>query len=174
MVGNNPGPISQFVLLPFPELMNKSQLVQLLKQQLQDQYERTIQALEGATEAATGDDTKAESKYDTRGLEASYLAAGQAGQADELAEAIALLETAEFPELDFEDPVQPGALVEVDQEGNSNWYLLAPAGGGLTLEPGEGEPVTVLGPSAPLRTALLGKAAGDSLDHPRLTVLEVM
>jgi len=56
--------------------MNKSAIVKSLRQQLNAQYERAIKALEGAYEAATGDDTKAESKYDTRGLEASYLAAG--------------------------------------------------------------------------------------------------
>ena len=58
--------------------MNKSAIVESLRQQLKAQYERAIKALEGAHEAATGEDTKAESKYDTRGLEASYLAAGQA------------------------------------------------------------------------------------------------
>ncbi|NQY85274.1 MAG: transcription elongation factor GreAB [Verrucomicrobiales bacterium] len=154
--------------------MNKSAIVESLRQQLQAQYERAIKALEGAHEAATGEDTKAESKYDTRGLEASYLAAGQAEQADELQTAIASLDSFEFPDLDLDDPITPGALVEADLDGESVFYLLAPAGGGLTCETDDGNTVTVLGPAAPLKKQLLGKTTGDILEDPPLMILEVM
>ena len=154
--------------------MNKSAIVESLRQQLQAQYERAIKALEGAHEAATGEDTKAESKYDTRGLEASYLAAGQAEQADELQTAIASLDSFEFPDLDLDDPITPGALVEADLDGESVFYLLAPAGGGLTCETDDGTTVTVLGPAAPLKKQLLGKTTGDILEDPPLMILEVM
>lgn len=83
--------------------MNKSAIVKSLCQQLNAQYERAIKALEGAYEAATGDDTKAESKYDTRGLEASYFAAGQAEQADKLKNALTALEAFQFPNLDIDE-----------------------------------------------------------------------
>ena len=154
--------------------MNKSAIVESLRPQLQAQYERAIKALEGAHEAATGEDTKAESKYDTRGLEASYLAAGQAEQADELQTAIASLDSFEFPDLDLDDPITPGALVEADLDGESVFYLLAPAGGGLTCETDDGNTVTVLGPAAPLKKQLLGKTTGDILEDPPLMILEVM
>ena len=154
--------------------MNKSAIVESLRQQLQAQYERAIKALEGAHEAATGEDTKAESKYDTRGLEASYLAAGQAEQADELQTAIASLDSFELPDLDLDDPITPGALVEADLDGESVFYLLAPAGGGLTCETDDGNTVTVLGPAAPLKKQLLGKTTGDILEDPPLMILEVM
>ncbi|MEM1441310.1 MAG: transcription elongation factor GreAB [Verrucomicrobiota bacterium] len=154
--------------------MDKSALVERLRSLVSSQYERALSALAGATEAATGDDTKAESKYDTRGLEASYLAAGQAEQADELAEAIASLENAEFPDFDFDDPIGPGALVEAEQDGEVLYYLLAPAGGGITLETEDGLSVTVLGPSAPLRANLLGKSSGTILEEIDLTILEVL
>ena len=154
--------------------MNKSAIVESLRQQLQAQYERAIKALEGAHEAATGEDTKAESKYDTRGLEASYLAAGQAEQADELQTAIASLDSFEFPDLDLDDPITPGALVEADLDGESVFYLLAPAGGGLTCETDDGNTVTVLGPAAPLKKQLLGKTTGDILEDPPLMILDVM
>ncbi|MEM6277940.1 MAG: transcription elongation factor GreAB [Verrucomicrobiota bacterium] len=154
--------------------MDKSALVELLRTLVTSQYERALAALAGATEAATGEDTKAESKYDTRGLEASYLAAGQAEQADELAEAIAVLDTADFPDFDFDDPIGPGALVEAEQEGDLVYYLLAPAGGGIILETEDGPPVTVLGPSAPLRAHLLGQTSGTILEESDLTILEVI
>ena len=152
--------------------MNKSGIVSDFRNQLSAQYRRILSGLKEATEAATGDDTKAEGKYDTRGLEASYLAAGQAGQADELAEALALFEAFEFPDFDFEDPVAPGALVETDRSGESSWFLLTPSGGGLTCETKDGIVITALGPSAPLREKMLGSVAGESIDG--ISVLEVM
>lgn len=154
--------------------MDKVTLVESLKTQVQSQYDRALSALAGAAEAATGDDTKAESKYDTRGLEASYLAAGQAEQADELAQAVANLDAAEFPDYDFDDPIGPGALVEAERDGELVFYLLAPAGGGITLEGEDGESITVLGPAAPLRTQLMGKTSGTTLDEVNLVILEVM
>jgi hypothetical protein len=59
--------------------MNKSALVETLLVELRARYRRAQSALSAATEAATGDDSKAEGKYDTRGLEASY-PAGMAWQ----------------------------------------------------------------------------------------------
>lgn len=154
--------------------MNKSAVVDSLKAQVRARYDRALAALAGATEAATGDDTRAESKYDTRGLEASYLAAGQAEQADELAEALAQLEAFTFPDYDIDDPIGPGALIEVDLDDELFYYLLAPAGGGLTCESEEGEPVTILGPSAPLREKMLGKTTGEAVGDAGMLILEVM
>ncbi len=154
--------------------MDKFALVDSLKAQVQSQYERALSALAGAAEAATGDDTKAESKYDTRGLEASYLAAGQAEQADELAQAVAQLDATDFPDYDFDDPIGSGALVEAERDGELVFYLLAPAGGGIILENEDGEAVTVLGPAAPLRSQLMGKTSGTTLEEVDLIILEVM
>lgn len=153
--------------------MDKEAIVAALHDEILARYERAVGALEGAREAATGEDTKAESKYDTRGLEASYLAAGQAGQADELSRAVSLLETTEFPAFAFDDPIGPGALVEVEKENEILYFLLAPAGGGLTVETPGGECVTVLGPAAPLRAELVGKRSGETTGSPPLAILEV-
>ena len=64
--------------------------------------------------------------------------------------------------------------VEADLDGESVFYLLAPAGGGLTCETDDGNTVTVLGPAAPLKKQLLGKTTGDILEDPPLMILEVM
>lgn len=153
--------------------MDKESIIASLRAQVQAQYERAVAALDGAREAATGDDTKAESKYDTRGLEASYLAAGQAEQADELSRAVTLLDSAEFPPYDFDDPIGPGALIEVEKDEEILNFLLAPAGGGLSLETEEGELVTILGPAAPLRSDLMGRRAGEIVGDPPVAILEV-
>ncbi len=153
--------------------MEKHAIVESLLTEVRAQYSRAVAALEGSREAATGDDTKAESKYDTRGLEASYLAAGQAEQADELSRAVTLLESAEFPDFDFDDPIGQGALVEVEKENEILYFLLAPAGGGLAMETEEGETITILGPAAPLRAQLEGKRFGEVIDEPAISILEV-
>jgi len=154
--------------------MEKSAIVANLKSQLQAQYNRASNALAGAHEAATGDDTKAEGKYDTRGLEASYLAAGQAEQAEHLVESLAILERFEFKEFDIDDPIAVGALIEAEAADEIHFYLLAPVGGGFTCETEDGDTVTILGPASPLGKKFLGLTTGSVIAEPPVAILEVM
>jgi uncharacterized protein (DUF2345 family) len=62
----------------------KSALLERIRVELRSQFERLAQAAREAHAAATDPGSKAESKYDTRSLEASYLATGQAKQVEEL------------------------------------------------------------------------------------------
>ena len=137
--------------------MDKPAIIESLKAQLREQYERAVAAVNDAAEAATGEDTKAESKYDTRGLEASYLAAGQVEQANRLAKELAAVEAFDFPDHNSRSSIEPGALVEGKLDGRTVYYLLAPGGGGLTIDT-DGGVVTVLGAEAPLRGHLLDPA----------------
>lgn len=154
--------------------MNKSHLVESLKSDLRQRYDRAVAALAGAHEAATGADTKAENKYDTRGLEASYLAAGQADQAEELLRGITSIEAFKFKDFDMDETIGTGALVEAEREDELLYYLLAPAGGGMVITADSGESVTVLGPASPLAAKLNGKTTGTILHDPDLIILEVM
>lgn len=153
--------------------MDKAYLVSALIRELRLRYERALAALSGAREAATGADTKAENKYDTRGLEASYLAAGQAEQADELARALHAVENFDFPAFDLDDAIAVGAFVETEQNDEIHHYLLAPAGGGIVLASADGGSVTVLGPASPLAAKLLGQVSGSILHDPEVLILEV-
>jgi hypothetical protein len=60
-------------------------------------YERSARA---AHAEATDEQSKAENKYDTRGLEASYLARGQSRQAAEVAEQSSNMSHSPFATLD--------------------------------------------------------------------------
>lgn len=153
--------------------MNKSAIVESLRSQLNAQYERALAAHQSAKEGATGDDSKAEGKYDTRGLEASYLAAGQAEQVEELARGVSALNAFEFPDFDIDDPIGRGALIEAEVDDELVYYLLSPAGGGLTCKSEDGETITVIGPSSPLSGKLIGQKVGKILDDPPLMILEV-
>lgn len=149
--------------------MDKQRIVAGLIERLREQYERAIGALRQAAEGATGEDTRAESKYDTRGLESSYLAQGQSEQAHGLSRDLALAESFSFPAFSQTSPIAMGALVEASSQGKTLYYLLAPVGGGAVIEE-SGCAVTVLSPMAPLAGNLLGKRVGDSLSHPPLVI----
>ena len=73
---------------PLMKAVEKAKVIRIVRAELEAQYRRVAAAAREAHGYATDPDSKAESKYDTRGLEASYLAAGQAAKADELAEAM--------------------------------------------------------------------------------------
>lgn len=70
----------------------KALLFDAIREELRAQLLRLKQAAQEAHAAATDAGSKAESKYDTRNLEASYLASGQAKQVEELADALRLFE----------------------------------------------------------------------------------
>ena len=72
----------------------------------------------------------------------------------------------------MQEAVRLGTLVETEQEGQIVFYLLAPAGGGYTVEH-EGFDCTVLAPESPLYQNLLGARAGDVFDSMSLLVLGV-
>jgi len=150
----------------------KSELLEKIRMELRTRLERLAKAAMDAHAAATDPDSKAEGKYDTRSLEASYLAAGQARQVDELAEAVRVFETITLPDFSVEDPIGMGALVEADMRGETSLLFLVPAAGGMIIEM-DGQEITLLTPASRLYQSLLGKRGGDFLDEFKLLVIEV-
>jgi hypothetical protein len=150
----------------------KSILLEKIRIELKASLERLSKAAMDAHAAATDPGSKAESKYDTRSLEASYLAAGQARQVDELAAAVRAFESLNFPDFAMEDAIDAGALVEVEMRGEMSLLLLAPAAGGMILVEG-GREITLLTPASALYQKLLGMRAGDFHEENDLLVVEV-
>ena len=152
--------------------MNKQEVVKLIREELQAQFELVKRAADSAREDATDEESRARSKYETQGLEASYLAAGQAGRAEEIALAMQTLNAEPFPSYGAGDPIGEGALVEVELAGEPEWFLFTPCSGGLTLDV-DGTEVTLLSPGAPLREELLGLKKGALLASRKLTIRSV-
>jgi len=150
----------------------KSELLDHVRTEIGQQLDRLTRAARAAHAAATDPDAKAESKYDTRSLEESYLASGQARQVDEMTEALGLLENFTPRDLGPEDTVEAGALVEVSSEDETLHFLLAPAAGGLTVEH-EGREVTLLTPSSRLYQSLLETTVGSTLPEDGRIVTEI-
>lgn len=150
----------------------KSTLLDHIMIQLRVRLARLSKAAIDAHAAATDPDSKAEGKYDTRSLEASYLAAGQARQVDELAAALQVFETLTLPDFTMDDPISMGALVEVEQRGETTHLLLVPSAGGMVIEM-NGQEITLLTPASRLYQNLLGKQAGEYLDESPMRVIDV-
>ena len=70
--------------------MNKHAVHQLILEKLSVDLDIAQRAAQTAYETATHEENIAENKYDTLGLEASYLAAGQAKRVEEIKQALAL------------------------------------------------------------------------------------
>ncbi|HLH51991.1 MAG TPA: hypothetical protein VKY92_00020 [Verrucomicrobiae bacterium] len=76
--------------------MQKAQLLQQIIAILRDSLCVLEKAARASHAEATHESSKAESKYDTRGLEAAYLAGGQARQAKEILDSIELYRACRF------------------------------------------------------------------------------
>jgi transcription elongation GreA/GreB family factor len=121
----------------------------------------TLERAHRATrEGATHEEAKPENDKDTRALEQSYLARGQATRIEALRADVATVRALPFRDVDGERVVL-GSLVHVEEDGDATALLLAPAGGGARLAEGR---VLVVTPSAPLGRGLVGKRAGEVVE----------
>lgn len=140
--------------------MNKRAIIKKITAKLAEELELYFRAAKYARAEATHEQNKAENKYDTRGLEASYLARGQSKQAAELEAAIVEFEKLDPRPLAAGAPIGLGALVELEHGGEKTFYLLGPRAGGTEVLHDRKE-ILVITPQSPLGEQLLGKKAGD-------------
>ena len=143
-------------------MMNKREVLEKIVARLDEELARYTQAARNAQADATDDQSRAENKYDTRGLEASYLARGQSRQAMETVQA-----REQFAALDARDfapgeEVGVGALAELAGHGERVWCFVGPSAGGTEVVCGGQEVIVVTGQS-PLGQELIGKRAGEEL-----------
>ena len=96
----------------------KSDLVETIRAELRGRLELLAKAARAAHEAATDPGSKAESKYDTRSLEESYLANGQARHVKELAQTLAVFENLTMRDFSADEEIDAGALVKTKRQGS--------------------------------------------------------
>jgi transcription elongation GreA/GreB family factor len=141
--------------------MNKPALFAAILARLSADLEQTLNAALATHAEATDDENKAEDKYDTRGLEASYLAMGQSKKAEEAAEALAQFQALPLRDFTVTDPISLGALVLLKGQ-ESSCYFIGPRAGGTQISR-EGRDVMVITPQSPLGRQLMGRKQGDLL-----------
>jgi transcription elongation GreA/GreB family factor len=111
-------------------------------------------------EGATHEEARPENDKDTRGLEQSYLARGQAQRVAELETAVSVTMQLSTSRLSSEAAVVVGALVTVDDEDHQRRFFVAAHGGGHVL-PGK---ILVVTPNAPIGRALFGQRVDDECE----------
>jgi transcription elongation GreA/GreB family factor len=112
---------------------------------------------------ATDQEFKAESKYDTRALEASYLASAEAKRVEELKLEIQILEEVDVDQSRKLGEISIGAMVDLSHHGQVRQYFLIPSAGGSMIKIQE-TTVLVVSVFSPIGDALLGLKAGDEFE----------
>lgn len=140
-------------------IMKKAQLIKQIVASLTETLKVLEKAARASHDEATDESSKAESKYDTRGLEAAYLAGGQARQAKELRDAIQDFELLTTRVFAPGEPIDLAALVELDADGTPATYFIGPKSGGLEIEH-QRKQIIVITPPSPLGQQLMGRKAG--------------
>jgi hypothetical protein len=129
--------------------VNKQALVKKIIAQLEEELDLYFRAARAAHAEATHEQSKAENKYDTRGLEASYLARGQSRHAAELGQAIKQFAALPVRQFTSKEPIDVGAVVELEMKSERTWYFVGPCAGGTEVLH-EKKSVLVITPKSPL------------------------
>ena len=140
--------------------MKKRKLIQAVIDQLRADLQLYHRAAVAARAEATHEQSKAEHKYDTRGLEASYLARGQSRQVAEIEAAIEKFEKLDPREFAAADAIDVGAVVELTSGKEKNLYFIGPRAGGTEIV-FEKKEILVITPESPLGSQLIGKKQGE-------------
>lgn len=143
--------------------MPKSDLLTSILARLQSELDLLTTAALATHAEATDEENKAEDKYDTRGLEASYLAHGQSKAAEEAALAVAQFRAISPRDAAPGAPISLGALVTVtDASQRPAYYFIGPRAGGTEVTY-NGKTVMVITPQSPLGRELVGRRLGDRI-----------
>lgn len=141
--------------------IDKKKLLEEICHRLEKDLEVLKAAALATYEAATGEESKAENEYDTRGLEASYLAGAQAKRVQEIEEQLTIYKYLEIKDFSPTSPISATALVEAEVDGDKKQILFVlPKGGGLSVTVGNHK-IQVITPASPLGEAIVGLKVGE-------------
>lgn len=143
--------------------MNKQILHQLIINALEAVLDTANKAARQAHETATHVETVAENKYDTFGLEASYLASGQAKRVLQAEQDLRCFRNLPLKNFDEHNEIGFGAYIELtDSQAHKMQLFLSPVAGGISIDY-EGKHIAVVTAEAPLGKKLLGASIDDEI-----------
>ena len=138
-----------------------------IKKALLEKVELELKALESAAqttkEYAQDGDLKSDGKYDTRGIEAGYLAGAQLKRLEELKLEKQMLEEIPLRDFSSDDEIGIGALVELKFNNVTRKYFLASTAGGTMINIA-GEAVLVISVFSPIGDAMMDQRVGDEFE----------
>ena len=155
------------------QTVNKQRILEKIIAFLTAELAELTSAANASFAAATDPDSKAENKYDTRSLEASYVARGQSQRVAELQEAVRTFKAMSGTSFPDAAPITIGSLVSLQTNDGTSHYFIAPHAGGTEVGH-EGQEVFVITPASPLGQRLMGKAKGQSVLSPSGVTAEIV
>jgi len=143
--------------------MDKETLIREIIAALTADLEVLVEAAKTAHAAATHEECIPDNKYDTTGLEASYIAQGQANRAQDIRQALDRYRKLNVSQFNDTTPIRLSAVVIIESDdGSCRRVFLGPDAGGLKLNV-DGNEYVVITPESPLGRALLGKVCDDEV-----------
>jgi transcription elongation GreA/GreB family factor len=143
--------------------MNKSDIIQLIVEQLTHDLAVQFNAAKAAHEASTHEENIPDNKYETLALEASYVAQGQANRAQEIRRALETYKQLALQPFADDGPIGLTALVTLaGDDAQTRTVFIGPLEGGMkVINLQTGIEMVVITPASPLGRDLLGKSVGD-------------
>lgn len=141
--------------------MDKKKLIAQIRADLEKDLLVLREAERATREAATHEESKPENEYDTRALEASYLAGAQSKRITDTEELLVVFKHVEPKSFGPNDPISATALVEAEFNSKRSFFFVMSKGGGINVV-FEGKKIQVITPSSPVGEAMLGLRVGDT------------
>lgn len=142
---------------------DKAAILALIIRQLRADLAACEQAVAIARDTATHKDTLGSSRYETMGLEASYLAQGQGVRLLEVERTLAWFSQVRLADHPATRIALSSLVTLMDESGEVQHLWLAADAGGMKVRFG-GHDITVVTPKSPLGKALIGRQQGDCFE----------
>ncbi|MFT2111345.1 GreA/GreB family elongation factor [Marinomonas sp. 2405UD68-3] len=145
-------------------MLKKERVLECIKWCLDERMEMARKAALQAYEQATSQETIAENKYDTFGLEASYLAHGQSQRVIECENDVSVFSKEMAVYKENHSLIRVGSLVALlNQDDETIHFFISPVAGGTNLVC-DGVSIMLLSMTSPMGNSLLGKEEGDEIE----------
>lgn len=141
--------------------MNKKKILENLQKRIQDELEKATSAYKTTHNHATNEELKSDGKYDTRAIEAGYLAGAQKKRVEELKKELKLLR--EIDPSSSHESVCIGSIVTLTLNNIEKKYFISCTTGGSLIDI-EGEHYLVVSAYSPLCSAMVGLQTGDTFE----------
>jgi transcription elongation GreA/GreB family factor len=135
----------------------KSELISILEKELKEIENAALSSRAYAIQ----DDIKSEGKYDTRAIEANYMAQAQQVRVEELKLDLNMIKEIEVEHKSSQ--VELGSLIQVEQNGRVIWYFISSALGGTILNIDD-LIVLVITVFSPIGNEALSLSVGDNFE----------
>ena len=141
--------------------LDKRKILKELTNKAQKELKAAQEAYNSSHQHVTDEDLKSEGKYDTRSVEAGYLASAQKGRVEERQLEIQLLDEIVLDH----DPqhIGVGSLVELLHNNQKRLYFISSTSGGTPLLI-DGSPILVISAFSPIGEQAIGLEKGESFE----------